>query len=300
MKKHKFNILPLMSGDEYNKLCADIEQFGYDKRFPIITFDGDILDGWNRWQASQYVGAEPTFETFEGSPSDAINYVARANNRRTLSREDWKLFWGRLYNLEKENVGGQSGNDNALKNESAIVADSFKEPTPTSVKIAEQAGASPRSIENYGKLAEEIDEHPELEQDFREKKITQKEILEKLKPEQDKTDTIDNTRFDGFTNNAKHHGIQIETAIRNLTNAINAAYTYFKAEETDFKIFGNRLALINLDKAKLNSQSLKSLELCPYCKGEKCTRCEQQGYVLGTVAKSMRFDIKRSSEVESV
>ena len=46
MKKHVFNILPEIQGDDYKKLLNDIQKNGYDIKFPIYLYEGDIIDGW--------------------------------------------------------------------------------------------------------------------------------------------------------------------------------------------------------------------------------------------------------------
>jgi DNA modification methylase len=85
MKKHLYNNLPEMSTDKYEALKNDIKTNGYDKRYPIWLYHGDILDGWNRWRACQELGVTPIFKDFKGTDSDAFWFVVRSNNRRDLS-----------------------------------------------------------------------------------------------------------------------------------------------------------------------------------------------------------------------
>lgn len=54
------NLLPMMSEDELKKLRADILEVGLEEPImPIMLFEGNILDGRDRYQACQDVGIEP-------------------------------------------------------------------------------------------------------------------------------------------------------------------------------------------------------------------------------------------------
>jgi hypothetical protein len=77
---------------ELAELVSDLQENGFDQRFPIIiddTPDGRILiDGVNRLKASRLAGVEPLFLQFEcnGKPEDKadaiIAFILRANNQR--------------------------------------------------------------------------------------------------------------------------------------------------------------------------------------------------------------------------
>jgi hypothetical protein len=85
MEKHRFNIFPEMSEEEYEKLKADLVANGYDSSQPIYIFEGAILDGWNRYRACDELGIGYAKEIFTGTPIEAINFVMRTNTRRNLN-----------------------------------------------------------------------------------------------------------------------------------------------------------------------------------------------------------------------
>ena len=89
MQKHKYNIFPDASKEDFDLLVCDISKNGYDLDFPIILYQGAILDGWNRWRACQQVGEKPATKEFTGSDTDAINYTLRTNKRRNLTSSQW-------------------------------------------------------------------------------------------------------------------------------------------------------------------------------------------------------------------
>ena len=89
MQKHKFNIFPEMSNEEYEQLKSDIKANGFDKSQPIITFEGAIIDGWNRYQACCDLDVEPITKPFDGNSIEAMQYVLRTNKRRNLNSGQW-------------------------------------------------------------------------------------------------------------------------------------------------------------------------------------------------------------------
>ena len=66
MKKHKFNIFPDASEEDYGRLVSDIRQHGYDETLPIVLYQGAILDGWSRYRACAEIGIEPVSIQFDG------------------------------------------------------------------------------------------------------------------------------------------------------------------------------------------------------------------------------------------
>jgi hypothetical protein len=78
------NLFPLMNGDEFATLVEDMRINGYDDTAPIVTCQGKILDGRNRYNASFEAGIEPVFQEFRGT--DALGFVIRHNlHRRHLT-----------------------------------------------------------------------------------------------------------------------------------------------------------------------------------------------------------------------
>ena len=74
------NIFPMMTGDEFKTLVESISRNGYDAAFPILTFEGMILDGRNRYSACLELGVTPIYREWGGD--DPWEFVWLANSER--------------------------------------------------------------------------------------------------------------------------------------------------------------------------------------------------------------------------
>jgi hypothetical protein len=79
MKPHKLaEYFPLLEGEEFEQLKQDIKENGLLE--PIVTHEGQILDGVNRYNACVELGVLPDTREFNGG--DPLSYVISANIRR--------------------------------------------------------------------------------------------------------------------------------------------------------------------------------------------------------------------------
>lgn len=73
-------LLPAMSPSEYDQLKASIRTSGYNTLFPVITYEGQILDGRHRYQACIDLGIEPAMSDYAGS--DPLAFIISHNLQR--------------------------------------------------------------------------------------------------------------------------------------------------------------------------------------------------------------------------
>jgi hypothetical protein len=79
VKVHRFaKYFPLLEGAEFDLLVADIKANGQLE--PIVTYQGEILDGANRWRACEKLGVAPATREYTGD--DPLSYVVSVNIRR--------------------------------------------------------------------------------------------------------------------------------------------------------------------------------------------------------------------------
>lgn len=91
-KKHPLNILPDCSKDDRDRLQGNIRMNGFDPKFPIVLFEGEILDGWQRYKICKENNIDFTTVEFEGIEEDAITFVRRSNTRRNLTKNQIAAF----------------------------------------------------------------------------------------------------------------------------------------------------------------------------------------------------------------
>jgi hypothetical protein len=105
------NEFPLLSEQELQELADDIKQHGWRTDEHIVTHEGKILDGRNRWNAAKAVGFQfaPThFRQFDPeAEGDPVAFVISKNlHRRHLSEDQRAMIAAKLYAmLEKQPVG---------------------------------------------------------------------------------------------------------------------------------------------------------------------------------------------------
>jgi hypothetical protein len=80
---------PRASEAEKSVIKADMKTRGFDERFPIILFNGKILDGITRNECADELNINPYFEPFEGGLEEAAAFVIRANEHRRHLTAEW-------------------------------------------------------------------------------------------------------------------------------------------------------------------------------------------------------------------
>ena len=89
LQRHKFNLFPKASEEDFARLLDDMRANGYDATMPITLYQGAILDGWNRYCAAIELGLTPATVQFDGDDGAALEYTLRTNKRRNMSSSQW-------------------------------------------------------------------------------------------------------------------------------------------------------------------------------------------------------------------
>lgn len=131
-------LFPRMTGAAYEALKADILANGL--RQPIVTHQGMILDGGNRYAACMDLGVKPIMTEYTGS--NLVTYVLSANfYRRHLSAGQQAAIVASAQDWAKAQTVGGSG-ANQYKSNPATLPDSTRD---TVASRAAQSGASDRT-----------------------------------------------------------------------------------------------------------------------------------------------------------
>lgn len=96
MKPHPISeLLPAMSAEEMASLTDDIKANGL--HHPIVTYEGQILDGRHRHTACQAAGVAPRFTEFKGDIDAAVAMVYSVNlARRQLTKSQRAVAGAKL------------------------------------------------------------------------------------------------------------------------------------------------------------------------------------------------------------
>lgn len=156
MKKHKYNIFPQAKPEDFSRLRDDIRDNGYDSKQPVIVYQGAILDGWNRWTACQELGVKPTTRQFEGSDTEAIDFVMRTNKRRNLNSGQWATIAVEAEDLldaikKAQDKGGRPRKEDE-KPPQKIVEDSKRQDRETAHKAAEAFNTNRTYVNQAAKI----------------------------------------------------------------------------------------------------------------------------------------------------
>lgn len=166
LKKHRLNIFPEMDERDYAELTASIVAQGFNDAYPVVLYEGAVLDGWNRYRAATEVGVGFAVKEFDGNDLEAMQLVKRTNIRRNLTSQQRAAIAVEAEDLiqmlteetERQRREMQAATLHLTKGNAAeIVCDNFLSQTPagetgnkngTHYEIDEYSQIEPEMIEN--------------------------------------------------------------------------------------------------------------------------------------------------------
>lgn len=258
--------LPSLSDEELLQLEQSILADGV--RESIKVWGNTIIDGHNRYQICQKHDLPyPTMNMFFKDEDTVLEWIySNQIGRRNLSDHQKALYIGRLYNLRKKKVGAPEGSKNAAKNNSATVAqlifprennksDTVTEliPETTADALAKELKVSPRTIKTAGKVVEVIEEHPELEEKFLNKEITQKTILQMAEPKR-ATKIFDD---EVLAEILQKQGHSLVVALNKLNVTLKRCKSVLKGHNINISDYAPRLAGLNVDELLTQARKIK-------------------------------------------
>ena len=144
------SLIPPLAPEELAQLESNILSDGC--RDPLVTWQGTLLDGHNRYDICQRHGIKFTTVEMEFADEAAAMDWMFANQlgRRNLTTDQRSDLRGRRYNLTKKAAHGREG-----RTFSELQSDTPK--TDTATALAEQHGVSRATIIRDGKKADALD-----------------------------------------------------------------------------------------------------------------------------------------------
>ncbi len=144
------NVFPLSDGEEFEALRADIAEHGV--REPVVLYEGQILDGRNRYRASRSAGVDCPMMTYEGD--DPAAYVVSLNlHRRHLTESQRAMAAAKLVSWARGENQHTSGSANLPTHKAAEM-----------LKVSERSVTTARAVRDKGT--------PELQQKVEHGKVS--------------------------------------------------------------------------------------------------------------------------------
>lgn len=176
------DLFPLTSTADIKELAADIAENGL--QFPIIIYEGKILDGRHRYEACSIAKIKPRFENYHGD--DPMSFVLSANlRRRHLTDGQRAMIAAKMANMKQgertDTIGSNGGSE-----------PSVNYPKVSQSEAAEALDVSTHSV---GKAAKILDASPKLTKQVEAGKISlnaaHKQVKEKEAEEEEVLDECD-------------------------------------------------------------------------------------------------------------
>jgi len=149
------DIFPLMEGEEFDALVASIKANG--QREPIITYEGMILDGRNRYRACLAAGVVPRFIDGDGI-DDPVAYIFDANfHLRQLTPEGKRKALVKLVAAHPEKSDRELAKQAGVDHHQIARARKRAEATGTTVPVEKRVGKDGKARRQPTKKAKPAD-----------------------------------------------------------------------------------------------------------------------------------------------
>lgn len=154
LQAHKFaDIFPMIEGDSFEELKKDIKEQGLQQT--IITYEGKILDGRNRYKACKEIGIEPRFEEYKGN--NPLQFVISLNlKRRHLNESQRAVVASKLANMNWGGDRSKSPIGDLTQEEAAKIMNVSERSIQRIKQIEREAPEKLKDIELGNKRADEV------------------------------------------------------------------------------------------------------------------------------------------------
>jgi len=179
------NKIPPLTDAEFEQLRDNILDDG-EVFEPIITWNGIIVDGHNRWRILQEYPEIPfkTREMIFFDKWEAFDWMYKKQlGRRNLTNEQRLRLIGQMQSARKKSVGAQVENKNAEKqmvqNEPIVFSTPERKSKSTAQAIANELGISESTVKRAEKFSKGIDALEEVSKDAAKKVLSGKSSVTK-------------------------------------------------------------------------------------------------------------------------
>jgi hypothetical protein len=145
--------LPVLPKARYDELVESIRANGLED--PIVTHNGEVLDGRHRLRACEEAGVEPRFVEWDGRGGDPVGFIALKQIRRDMTKSQ-RAAWAAEYVLpaEEEKARERQASHGAAPGRVANTSGSGSTSDAGTArdKAGEATGVSGRSVDTAKKV----------------------------------------------------------------------------------------------------------------------------------------------------
>lgn len=259
--------LPRMDDDEFQRLVEDVKANGV--RQPIITLNGEIVDGRHRHMAAELAGVEcPSIEYDPDQHGDLLDLIVSANlNRRHMSASQRGMAAAAL---AKQRAGTANGALNA--------------PPVGTKKAAEVAGVSERTVQQAVRVAKA---DPKLAKKVAEGSVSLAKAEAKVAEKSKQAERAPVAKATGGTGLFDRLGVPVpvslgpvfdSTAHKDVMNQFRAIRkTIEELMQSNVGVYVRPGALTDLASAATEIKGAAPFAVCPYCQGRSTASCKPCG-----------------------
>ena len=144
-------LIPPLAPQERDQLEENLKADGC--RDPIVTWQGWLLDGHNRFEICTRLGIEYRVTSLDlADKAAALDWMdANQLGRRNLTPEQMSLLRGRIYNRSKKPAGGTGANQYKEQSGQNVQA------APTHETLGDRFGVSGKTVQRDGKFVSDIE-----------------------------------------------------------------------------------------------------------------------------------------------
>jgi N6-adenosine-specific RNA methylase IME4/ParB-like chromosome segregation protein Spo0J len=158
-------LFPLLEGAELETIVQSMRTHGYDKRKPIILYDGKILDGRNRYRSAKLAGVEPNFIEVSVDVNPWLEAWKHNGARRDIEADRKTAIFLKLLDFSEEWQRAQDDRRRKANEARSLtkrglppVSDGSRDPRHggsslhATAEIAKQAGVSTGTVKRVQRL----------------------------------------------------------------------------------------------------------------------------------------------------
>jgi hypothetical protein len=285
---------------------AELEQslLSEGPREPLVAWRHDgkliLLDGHNRYSICEAHGlkCKVLVKTDEEIPDRdaAINWILRNQlARRNLTADQFALYLGKLYNVEKPKQGGTGANQHGAQTGHSV---------RSARQLAQEHGVSEKTVRRAGEFAEAVEKvkkaDPDIEAKVVKGEVTRQEVVEKAKPTaktepKDRPQDVDGREIPEHLIGVFAAQEQFRDFTQDLSTLKGKVTQAVSVNPVAWSRFNNSAFGAAIEKARDLLTLSGPYIVCSYCgasESERCQACKGAGFLTKAQARCVPKEMR--------